>query len=90
MAIPAAYVPIIKWQSGRVSADWYTFLSDLSGGAVTASDADALNGYSGSFYLDRSNQTGTQTASTISDFSSAVDARIAASGAGNSYNPGGW
>lgn len=39
-------------------------------GAGTGSglDADLLDGQTGSYYLDRTNHTGTQTASTISDF----------------------
>lgn len=36
-----------------------------------------LGGQAGSYYLSRANHTSTQLASTISDFSTAVDARIA-------------
>ena len=36
-----------------------------------------LNGQNASYYLDRTNHTGTQIASTISDFSEAVDDRVA-------------
>ena len=46
-------------------------------GAGSALDADLLDGQHGSHYLDRANQTGTQTASTISDFAAAVNALIA-------------
>ena len=38
-------------------------------------DADLLEGEDGTFYLDRTNHTGTQLASTISDFDEAVDDR---------------
>jgi hypothetical protein len=37
-----------------------------------------FDGQEGTFYLDRANHTGTQVASTISDFSEAVDDRVAA------------
>jgi hypothetical protein len=37
-------------------------------------DVLKLNGQEGSYYLDRTNHTGTQTASTISDFDTAVQA----------------
>ena len=40
--------------------------------ATTAGDSDTLDGQHGSYYLSRTNHTGTQVASTISDFSSAV------------------
>jgi hypothetical protein len=39
-----------------------------------------LNGQNGAYYLARANHTGTQLASTISDFSTAADARIALTG----------
>jgi cytoskeletal protein CcmA (bactofilin family) len=41
-------------------------------GSESKLDADKLDGQEGSYYLDRSNHTGTQTASTISDFNTAV------------------
>lgn len=41
-------------------------------GTTTGVNAETLNGYSGSFYLSRANHTGTQTASTISDFDTEV------------------
>jgi hypothetical protein len=43
-------------------------------------NADQLDGQHGAYYLARGNHTGTQTASTISDFSTAADARVAAAG----------
>ncbi len=39
-------------------------------------DADRLDGQTGTFFLSRANHTGTQLASTISDFSEAVDDRV--------------
>jgi len=51
--------------------DWI----DLS---ATATDSATLNGQAPSYYLARANHTGTQTASTISDFDAAVAATIAA------------
>jgi hypothetical protein len=42
--------------------------------------ASLLNGQNAAYYLSRANHTGTQPASTISDFSTAADARIAATG----------
>ena len=42
-------------------------------------DADTLEGEAGAYYLSRTNHTGTQTAATISDFSTAVAAAIPSS-----------
>jgi hypothetical protein len=47
-------------------------------GAGSALDADLLDAQTGTYYLSRANHTGTQAASTISDFNTAADARIAA------------
>lgn len=47
-------------------------------GTASGLDADLLDGQQGTYYLSRTNHTGTQTASTISDFSTATDARITA------------
>jgi hypothetical protein len=41
-------------------------------------DAAKLNNQAGTYYLDRTNHTGTQAAATISDFSEAVDDRVGA------------
>jgi hypothetical protein len=43
-------------------------------------NADQLDGQHGTYYLARANHTGTQLASTVSDFSAAADARVAAAG----------
>jgi hypothetical protein len=45
---------------------------------VTNLNADLLDSQEGSYYLARANHTGTQTASTISDFNEAVDDRVGA------------
>ena len=39
-------------------------------------NSEQLNGQGASYYLNRSNQTGTQPVSTLSDFQTAVDARV--------------
>lgn len=43
---------------------------------LTGVDADTLNGNNGAFHLARTNHTGTQTASTISDFPSVTNGLI--------------
>lgn len=55
--------------SGNFSAG--TITADLTG---TATDADKLDGEHGSYYLNRTNHTGTQAASTISDLATTVKA----------------
>lgn len=47
-------------------------------GAGSTLDSDLLDGQHGSHYLARANHTGTQLAATVSDFSTAADARVAA------------
>lgn len=47
-------------------------------GAGSALDADLFDGLDSPHYLDRANHTGTQLASTISDFAEAVDDRVGA------------
>ena len=47
-------------------------------GAGSGLDADVLDGQQGTYYRDRVNHTGTQTASTISDFNTSADARVTA------------
>lgn len=56
--------------AGLMAPAQHTKLAGIATGA-TANSADAT-------LLDRANHTGTQTAATISDFSTAADARIAA------------
>lgn len=53
--------------SGNFSAG--TITADLTG---TASNADQLDSQDGTYYLSRTNHTGSQLASTISDFNDAV------------------
>lgn len=52
--------------SGKIDNGW------LNTGSGNGLDADTLDGQHGSYYRDRANHTGTQTASTISDFNTAV------------------
>ena len=62
------------------TAAWYC--ADPASGAavwtqITSEFADSLDGQNGAFYLNRANHTGVQTASTISDFASAVASALA-------------
>ena len=50
------------------SADFMLKVDYDSNDDGTVNNSDGLQGQAGSFYLDRANHTGTQTASTISDF----------------------
>lgn len=52
--------------SGKIDNAW------LNTGTGNGLDADTVDGQHGSYYLDRANHTGTQTASTISDFDAEV------------------
>lgn len=60
---------VMRDSSGNFSAG--TITANLTG---TASNASQLNSQNASYYLDRANHTGTQTASTISDLSTVVQA----------------
>jgi hypothetical protein len=60
---------VLRDASGNFTAG--TITATLTG---TASNAALLNNQAGSYYLARANQTGTQTASTISDFATTVQA----------------
>jgi hypothetical protein len=71
-----------NWDAGSYEIRAQTFQSDITTGTapfIVASttvvanlNADLLDGSEGSYYLDRTNHTGTQTASTISDFDTEV------------------
>lgn len=52
--------------SGKIDNGW------LNTGTGNGLDADTLDGQHGTYYLSRANHTGTQTASTISDFDTQV------------------
>ncbi len=54
------------------SVDLQLYIWDGTAWGLVATDAEKLNGQAASYYLSRANQTGTQTASTISDFDTAV------------------
>jgi hypothetical protein len=58
--------------SGNFSAG--TITADIAGNATSATNADKLDNQHGTYYLDRANHTGTQTAETISDFAASVQA----------------
>ena len=51
-------------------------ITGTAGYALNTGNAFTLNSQAPSFYLNRTNHTGTQLSSTISDFNTAVDARI--------------
>jgi hypothetical protein len=67
---------VLRDGSGNFSAG--TITANLTGTASQATTLDSTGSggpyYNGSYYLNRANQTGTQTASTISDFTTAVEA----------------
>lgn len=67
---------------GTILTDTATldFTYNDAGNTVTGDvlNSPLLQGQNGSYYLSRANHTGTQAASTISDFSEAVDDRAAA------------
>jgi hypothetical protein len=66
-AINTASAIVQRDSSGNIAAT--TVTGNLTG---TASNASNLNNQAPSFYTNRANHTGTQTASTISDFDSSV------------------
>jgi DNA-binding FrmR family transcriptional regulator len=68
--------------AGKLDASAYTAADVLTkiktvDGAASGLDADVLDAQEGTYYLARANHTGTQLAATISDFSTAADARVA-------------
>lgn len=63
--------------AGRVvylSSDGRPYVCNGSGWQLKATDSDALGGNTSAYHLSRANHTGTQTASTISNFTTAVQA----------------
>ncbi len=66
----SSIVPNYSVNSGYAGTSGYAL------NAASSVNSYQLNSQLPSYYLNRSNHTGTQTASTISDFNSAVDARI--------------
>lgn len=56
-----------------VAISYANLIADLE---AVGLDANSLGGQTGSYYLSRANHTGTQAASTISDFTTAVNALI--------------
>ena len=85
---------IIVGPDGRLTREGYLMLQSLvsTGGGTgdmtkavydadndgVVDNAEGMGGQPPSYYLDRANHTGTQTAATISDLSEAVDDRVAA------------
>lgn len=75
--ILAASTVLGRRSTGDIGAvSFANLLADLEALGI---NADQLNGQSDTFYLNRANHTGTQAASTISDFSTAAQALIDAS-----------
>lgn len=71
----AASTVLGRRASGNIGAVSYAnLLADLEALGITAAD---LEGSNLAAVLNRANHTGTQTASTISDFNTAADARVA-------------
>ncbi len=78
-----------NFKTGNITISGQTFTTLLgsgllnSGGALTLDRTGAwtgtFDGQDGTYYLDRTNHTGTQLASTISDFSTTVNSYIDAS-----------
>lgn len=56
----------------------FTYDDGLNTISAAVLDSPLLGGQNSAYHLDRTNHTGTQTAATISDFSEAVDDRVAA------------
>lgn len=63
---------IIEELRGLVSGTGTIGTTSSGGGGGISSNAGTLDGEDGTFYLNRANHTGTQSASTISDFASAA------------------
>jgi hypothetical protein len=68
-------------QSGYAFDSLHSATSDV---ATLANNSTNLNGQNSSYYLDRTNHTGSQNTSTISNFDTATDARIALKVSGTS------
>ena len=75
---PAQVLTILGVETGatadQTAAQILTLLLTVDG-TGTGLDADKLDGQEGSYHLARANHTGTQTASTVSDFDSQVRTR---------------
>lgn len=56
----------------------YVYNATAAGWQLKATDSDLLGGQNSAYHLGRGNHTGSQAASTISDFNTAADARVAA------------
>lgn len=63
---------LVSKGAGAVNADGNRVLTTADEGTGNGLDADTLDGQEGTYYLARANHTGTQAASTISDFDTEV------------------
>jgi hypothetical protein len=68
-------VPVGKKGDAGSGGDMYRSTYDTDNNGIV-DNAEALNGQPPSYYLDRVNHTGTQLATTISNFGEAVDDRV--------------
>lgn len=64
----------IKVDANEIAADILAAIKSTS--TPVDMDVDKLDGQNGTYYLSRANHTGSQLASTISDFNNAVDTRV--------------
>jgi hypothetical protein len=64
----------------------FTFSTSSVSGSGSGLNADLLDGLDSTYFLNRANHTGTQLASTISDFSSAARTLLTSTATGLSYN----
>lgn len=66
--LTANHAGLFAYNNGRL----YILNADATAFELIATDSDKLQGQAGTYYLGRANHTGTQVASTISDFNTAV------------------
>ena len=78
--------------NGETVTDFTGTNLTINGGALSVStsslNSDLLDSQEGSFYLARANHTGTQAASTISDFSTTARGLLSSSATGLTYTSG--
>lgn len=66
-------------------AGWAKIWHSLNDGSGSGLDSDLLDGQQGTYYLSRTNHTGTQLASTISDFNSTAIGLLSSTATGLTY-----
>ena len=63
---------VLEVQNGAIYFDGKKVILDTDTGSGSNLDADKLDGHDSTYFLDRSNHTGTQLANTISDLQDAI------------------